>query len=256
MQNNTFFGHNSPRNVIVLEQISSTNDYAKQLLSKFTPQANLTAIMAKHQSDGRGQRGAQWITSPNQNLTVSIIYSTQDFLISDQFLLTISSSLAVYDTVKKYTKQKVDIKWPNDIYVNDKKIAGILIENKIAGEQIKHCIFGIGINVFQTNFQEEIAQKTTSIKLENSEFNVTFLDLIKELQRNIEYYLKQAKKSPSSTLALYNEKIFRKNVPSKFVFNNNTVWGVIKFVSQDGLLHIDIDNQTHKVDLKGITYII
>lgn len=255
MQNNTFFAHYQPLPVIVLEETPSTNDYSKQLLTNFKPQIDFTAIMAKHQTQGRGQRGTTWLTQPYCNMTASFIYSPHNLFITDQFLLTIHSSLAVYDVIKELTSKEVYIKWPNDIMVERRKIAGILIENKVAGQYVKNVIAGIGINVYERNFPRDIANRSTSLVLENSEINLTILDLIKKIQHRLYYY--QRIFSPENRavhLELYNNRLFLKGIIADFIVNGTSIQGQILGVESDGQLIVCHQQVTKKYDLKGITY--
>lgn len=255
MQNNTFFGHYQPLPIIVLEETPSTNDYSKQLLTNFKPQIDFTAIMAKHQTQGRGQRGTTWSTNPCSNMTASFLYSPKGLSIVDQFLLTIHSSLAVYDVMKELISKDIYIKWPNDIMVERRKIAGILIENKVSGHYIKSVVAGIGINVYESNFPIDIARRSTSLVLENSEINLTILDLVKRIQHRLYYY--QSIFSPENRAAhleLYNKRLFLKGIMTDFVVNGATIQGQILGVESDGQLIVRHQQETKKYDLKGITY--
>lgn len=253
MQNNTFFGYYGPSTVIVLDKISSTNDYAKKLLSNFKPQNPFTAIMAKIQTNGRGQRGTTWNTTPYKNMTASYIYLPEELPVQQQFQITVLSSLAIYDVLTEYIPQHLSIKWPNDIMVNNKKIAGILIENKINNTNVTSSIIGVGINVFTTEFPAAIAQSATSIQIEKPEFNGTIIDLVTRIQHKLAYYDKILKNGNIATLwNLYSERLFRKNIPSKFLIDNKEIEGTILGVNQEGYLIVKTEESTNKYDLKGI----
>ncbi|WP_164110910.1 MULTISPECIES: biotin--[acetyl-CoA-carboxylase] ligase [Sphingobacterium] len=255
MQNNTFFGHYQSLPVIVLEETPSTNDYSKQLLTNFKPQIDFTAIMAKHQTQGRGQRGTTWSTTPYSNMTASFLYSPHSLFITDQFLLTIHSSLAVYDVIKELIPKDIYIKWPNDIMVERRKIAGILIENKVSGHYIKSVIAGIGINVYESNFPSDIARRSTSLVLENSEINLTILDLVKRIQHRLYYYQNIfSPENRAAHLELYNERLFLKGITADFMINGASLQGQILGVESDGQLIVRHQQATKKYDLKGITY--
>lgn len=256
MQNNTIFEDSVPNSIIVLEETSSTNDYLKQLLSKFKPLPAFTAIMTKHQTAGKGQRGNTWNSTANQNLTASFLISPHNLAIQHQFLLTLIASLSVYDIVQQYSDDKqVKIKWPNDVMVNNKKIAGILIENKIVGMNINHSIVGIGINIYQDNFTTDLKNKSTSLILENRKLNIEILSLVEELQNRLAYYASLANESVDNLLKSYNEKLFYRNTKKRFIFDTQEVEGEIIGVEWDGLLQIVINNELKKIDLKGISYI-
>jgi len=252
LQNNTFFEDSSPNNIIVIEELTSTNDYLKELLSKVKPLEPYTVIMAKNQTAGKGQRGNVWKSEPNTNLTASFLLSPEKLEISNQFSLTVLASLAVYDILTTFCSKQISIKWPNDILIDNKKVAGILIENKIAGNYIKHSIIGIGINVYQKEFPSDISSKTTSLVLENENLNITIIDLVKKIQKKIAEYCEE---NIEKLLVRYNRKLFRKDKVHSYLFEENMVDGRIIRVEKDGLLQIEISKTLHKVTLKGITYI-
>ena len=121
-------------------------------------------VFSENQTDGKGQRGNSWITERGKNLTFSL-FLKPSILISTQFVLSKIVSLSIVDFLMEMGVKDVKIKWPNDIYCGDKKIAGILIENTISEGKINNCIVGIGLNVNQVNFDSSI-QNATSLKLE------------------------------------------------------------------------------------------
>lgn len=138
---------------INLKSIDSTNLFALQLL-KEKAVIEGTVIRAEQQYAGRGQRDNSWLSEANKNLTLSIILTPKWLPINQQFYLTMVAALGVRHCLAAIcgTKKIVQIKWPNDILINGKKIAGILIENNVLGKQISSSVVGIGINVNQTKF--------------------------------------------------------------------------------------------------------
>lgn len=256
MQNNTFFEDSGSKNIIVLEEVSSTNDYLKYLLTKSTPLEPFTAIMAKNQTAGKGQRGNVWVSEPNQNLTVSILLSPHQWTVQQQFWLTVITSLAVVDALQSVFPADYHIKWPNDIILHGKKLGGILIENVLAGKYIKHSIIGIGINVFQKNFPDTIHHKVTSLMLENPNLKVDFVDFIVKIQGGLKRYLQRLESSRNEMLELYNRRLFLRDTEADFLYEGKRMKGVIRRVEEDGLLQILLEGQLKKVDLKGIVYIL
>jgi len=137
-------------NFIVKNSLDSTNTYAKELIASKNCE-DRTVIVAESQTKGRGQHTNVWESEDGMNLTFSIVYFPEDIAASQQFYLSRAIALGVAD----YLCKKVDdvsIKWPNDIYVGEKKIAGILIENTVMGPYISSTICGIGININQEVF--------------------------------------------------------------------------------------------------------
>jgi BirA family transcriptional regulator, biotin operon repressor / biotin---[acetyl-CoA-carboxylase] ligase len=158
--------HVSPiigNNILKLDAVDSTNTYASTLLKSQKPTEGLI-IQAFHQTSGRGQMGTNWHSPSGESLTFSVIL-TPTFLKADQqFYLNMAVSLGVFEYLT--TKGIADglIKWPNDIIVQRKKLAGILIENSLLGNSIQHSIVGIGLNV--NSPQDSLLKFATSLYAE------------------------------------------------------------------------------------------
>ena len=148
------------KNVISLETIDSTNDYAKQLLSTQKP-TDGTLIIAKAQTKGRGQLGNIWQTESGKNLTVSYILYPNFLSPDKQFYLNMAVALGIREFCESICAEHVQIKWPNDIYFEGRKLAGILCE-RIHGDP-RSIIIGIGVNVNAREFPAEIVATATSL---------------------------------------------------------------------------------------------
>ena len=110
------------------------------------------ALMALEQTAGRGQRGNSWEAEPGRNITLSLMVRPEAIPVADQFRVSEAASLGILDLLCGLGLQDVSVKWPNDIYVGDRKICGILIENSLSGNFLARSIIGIGLNVNQTRF--------------------------------------------------------------------------------------------------------
>jgi BirA family biotin operon repressor/biotin-[acetyl-CoA-carboxylase] ligase len=141
------------KNAVRLDVVVSTNLTASEHILAHQP-ADGTAILASFQSAGKGQAGAQWESEAGQNLLVSYIFYPAFIEPKDLFVLNKAIGLGVYDFVKSILKKNVSIKWPNDIYYRDKKIAGLLIENSVTFSEVNYSVVGIGINVNQQAFRK------------------------------------------------------------------------------------------------------
>ncbi|HEY9117274.1 MAG TPA: biotin--[acetyl-CoA-carboxylase] ligase [Roseivirga sp.] len=130
----------------------STNDSARRLLENTAIQEGFVLI-TDDQTKGRGQRGNIWLSEAGKNLTFSIIVRPTFLKVIDQFFLNIIASLAVRNAVAdKLTGHNCQVKWPNDVLVNERKVCGILIENIIKASQLDYSIIGIGLNINQRSF--------------------------------------------------------------------------------------------------------
>jgi BirA family transcriptional regulator, biotin operon repressor / biotin---[acetyl-CoA-carboxylase] ligase len=149
--------------IIRLPETSSTNSATIELLSKERPGEG-SAIITDHQTDGRGIDTNRWESEKGMNLTFSLIlYPT--FTADHQFILNKAISLGIYDfLVAELPGHKVSIKWPNDIYIGNKKACGILIQNSVIGNKLDYVVVGIGLNVNQTHFRSN-APNPVSLKM-------------------------------------------------------------------------------------------
>lgn len=134
---------------------SSTNDLARD--AKYT---HLDVVWAEHQTAGRGQRGHSWHSTEGENITFSVVLTPSFLPIVEQFLLSEIVALALVDTMAHYGIC-CRIKWTNDIYAADNKIAGVLIEHSLSGESIARTIVGIGLNINQREFPDDIPNPTS-----------------------------------------------------------------------------------------------
>ena len=135
-------------------EVTSTNTYVKELLSEGIELPDMTVVEADFQTGGRGQQDNHWESERGKNLTFSLVCHPTFLQAVDQFVLSQAIAVAVWRTLSDFT-EGISIKWPNDIYWNDKKICGTLIECNLAGSTIKDCIIGTGINVNQTVFTSD-----------------------------------------------------------------------------------------------------
>lgn len=256
LQNSTFYGLYPRENIIILQEVSSTNDYLKLLLSNIKPVHSGTAIMAKHQTRGKGQRGTRWIAQPDENLYMSCLLLPSDLQIDQAFNLSMLISLAVYKWLSKYTAQ-VSIKWPNDIYLKDTKIAGILIENQLTGTKIRSAVIGIGININQAIFPNELQQKATSLKIANkSKQNYNIIQCCAELRLEIMLLYEQLGLSNTQKLLqAYNDLLYLKNQKADFKIDGQIKKGIIRNVTANGKLNIDFGQHKATFDLKEVEFV-
>jgi BirA family biotin operon repressor/biotin-[acetyl-CoA-carboxylase] ligase len=160
LKNTIFIG----KVLLHFNDLTSTNTYAQELLSKTKP-IDGTVIIADYQTAGRGQIGSVWQSTAGLNITLSIILYPKFVSANEQFVLSQAVALGVRSFIGQYCAKPVYVKWPNDIYVENRKIAGILIQNTLSGKNIQSTIVGLGININQTVFNNSIAN-VTSLKKE------------------------------------------------------------------------------------------
>ena len=202
MTTNLFIGQHR----IHLSEVDSTNNYARTLLRDTMPIEG-TVITTDVQTSGRGQRSNSWSSEPNLNLTCSYILRPAFLAAKDQFMLSAAVALSVLDLIRDFIPQnEVKIKWPNDILVGEKKIAGILIENSVRGMRLDNGIVGIGLNVNQTEFDSSL--NATSIKT-NTKTEVKIDDVLAKLNQKLESrYLQLRSGNHPPILSELNRNLF------------------------------------------------
>jgi BirA family biotin operon repressor/biotin-[acetyl-CoA-carboxylase] ligase len=241
------------KNIIRLPQTDSTNSFASRLLDNSRPEEG-TAIVAGFQNMGRGQRQSNWESERDKNLIVSFIFYPM-LNVSDYFLLNQVIALSVHETIKKEFIQNVKIKWPNDIMVNDNKIAGILIENSIRGNSVIVSIAGLGINVNQVTFQK-YEPPATSFYLETQKQYV-LTGLFEKLCISLnKWYLALNDEDHEIITDSYCKALYRLNETHSYQLKNKKVKGVIRGVSHDGrlLLKTELGN-FYELNFKEIKYL-
>ena len=254
LQSNTFSAFFGGQKLITLKRVSSTNDYLKEELSKSTPFNEGTVIMAEDQLEGRGQAGNKWLTEPGKNLTFSLLLKPTFLNPIFQFNINISICVAIFEVLSPLLGSQLKIKWPNDIYVADKKLGGILIENSIQGNEIKDSIIGIGINVNQENFTT--VKNACSIKqLLHREYilNDLLYELCKSIERN---YFQLKKLGIVHQKPIYIKSLYGLNKIRKFNLEGVFVSGKIIDVDIDGRLIVDFNGHSAKFNFKEIEFVL
>jgi BirA family biotin operon repressor/biotin-[acetyl-CoA-carboxylase] ligase len=241
------FGHT----IEELDVVDSTNNYLIKK-SKRERVFEGEVVFAHFQTSGKGQRESNWESSPGKNLMCSI-FALPNFLSGDNFfLLSKAIAIAIKEVVEEIcVTDSVEVKWPNDIYVNRKKIGGILIENQFKGNSMKQAVIGLGLNINQTNFENP---KAISLKLLTSkQFKVKeILNLI--LQR-FEYYYLNLKWSKFHELEdNYLGSLMNYNQIGEYFIEKKPIQGTIKNVGNNGLLEMEINHKLESFQFKEIRF--
>ncbi len=239
-------------NILFFDVLESTNDYAKALINK-EKQANFTIVHAALQTYGRGQRGNNWMSGAGLNLTASWIYYPVNFKLTDYFFLSMWVALSVYDALSDIlpNHHSIKIKWPNDIYVDNKKVAGILIENSNEKDLITSSVIGIGVNVNETDFKGlDLAASLKTFLSCNTDIN-QLLNALNESLLAKNSLLKHKK----VIKAIYTKHLFRLNETRFYETNNGRIEGQIIGCTDQGLLQIQTETQLLQFDLKEIRYV-
>jgi BirA family transcriptional regulator, biotin operon repressor / biotin---[acetyl-CoA-carboxylase] ligase len=247
-----FIGNNAIR----LPIVESTNTFAHDLLKNENPPDG-TIILADEQSKGRGQRENSWQSEGGKNLTFSLILYPNSIASDKQFFLTQVIALAITDWLVSELNSdfQVKIKWPNDVLVGNRKIAGVLIENSLRGNWISSSIIGIGLNINQKQFELENA--TSLCMLTGCEYDLKIC--LSRLCQCIEVrYLQLHNKKTFVLQADYLTRLFRLNETHKFEIEHVLYDGKIIGVNEQGKLRIQLNSNSivSEFGLKEIKFIL
>ena len=234
-----------------LDTIDSTNSEALRRLPEL---ADGTVLAAREQTAGRGQRGNTWFTEPGRNLTFSMVLKRLPLLAAQSVRLNFLTSVAVASFLESHGV-KAAIKWPNDIYVEGRKICGMLIENTLGpGGQVLASVIGIGINMNQTAFPQ-LANATSLALCTGKEY-----PLERSLQEFLDVFESWLPRLDSKELtAAYSARLFRHGRPALYhdLLTGRQYRGVIRGVEPDGRLHIrDEQGEDLFYRFKEVSYIL
>lgn len=213
--------------------LASTNQVAMELVSKTRPRPG-TVIYTDFQTQGQGQYGRKWHGSPGHNLYMSCIISP-GIPPSQQSVLSTFASLAVRDTISEFIGTNATIKWPNDVYVGNRKVCGLLIQNVMSSTEVHFSVIGVGINVNETEFPAD-APNPTSLKLEG--VDTTVQEVRKRLVSHLNEWSERAAALPLGMIHRHFQKhMFRLNERSRFILENgDDIAGTIKGIDDSGRL--------------------
>jgi len=224
------------------------------MLSKSEPLAEGTVIMADNQYAGRGQQENEWHAEPGLNLTFSILLKPNFLLLDQQFMLNIAVSNGIYQALNGVLGRGLAVKWPNDIYYDDMKIGGVLIENNISGSIIKSSIIGIGLNVNQKNFDPGKVKTASSLSIILQE-DVNLMDLLGKICCQIEgQYLKLRAGQYDQLKVEYGRCLYKLNRLAFFRQNGEVLEGKITGVTDRGLLLLDMKGEIGEYNFKEIEF--
>jgi BirA family biotin operon repressor/biotin-[acetyl-CoA-carboxylase] ligase len=239
--------------IIWLQEVDSTNNYA----SKYARdgESHGLVIAAHNQTEGKGQRGNSWESISGMNLLFSIVLKPTFLKVQRQFLLSKVAALAVCDVLAPLVNE-VSIKWPNDIYVSNCKIAGILIENSFSTSYLDSSIIGIGINVNQTKFTDDIPNPTSLKILTREEYDIDSLleNVCKAF--DLRYQSLEAENEESISVD-YFQMLFRKDNYYSYRAQEETFRAKIFGVRDSGELILKTDRgELKEFAFKEVSYVI
>lgn len=236
-------------------RLSSTNDYALKLLADQQILEG-TVVSTDDQFQGKGQMGNIWQSEVGKNVTMSIILQPHFLPIERQFYLNIVVSLAVQTVLAKVTGEITQVKWSNDILIAQRKVAGILIQNHLSGKKIQHSVIGIGINVNQTDFPDELNHASSLHLLTHKTFEVA--EIRNLICQQLETHYLQLKKGRYEDLrTAYMAHLFQyqKWAYYRLPSSKEPILGRIIEVTQEGKLVVEHHKSVEQYYFKEIQFI-
>jgi BirA family biotin operon repressor/biotin-[acetyl-CoA-carboxylase] ligase len=240
------------KNIHSFSSCESTNlEAAKKIQQGNCLEGDL--FVTQNQTAGRGQRDNVWESQAKSNLTFSIVLRPNFLLISEQFYLNMAISLAIIESLRGELKDKLKVKWSNDIYYEDKKLGGVLIENNIQGAKIAYSIIGIGLNINQLVFQNPKAISLSAITGKTYDLDKKIAQIVENIERNY-IFLKQGKKDLIKTnylaqLYWYQELHKFKNLQTQTEFE-----GQIIGIDKVGRLAMEVNRKVLYFNFKEIQF--
>lgn len=241
------------KNLIELDVVDSTNNYTANLLLK-TKLVDRSVIMAHFQTSGRGQRGEVWESEPGKNLLFSLVLKADCLDTENYFLLSKIVAISINEVIEDLSGKIGFIKWPNDIYMEGKKIGGILIENQWKGKYIDNAIIGVGLNINQVNF--DYLQQATSLSLLTSK-TFDLHEILHMICLKVDvYYQKLVKKQFKKIDQYYFEHLLYSNEWKYYKLEDGSlIEGMITDVKPNGLLSLQLMNgETKEFNFKEIEF--
>ena len=239
------------RKRIHLSEVDSTNVEVRRRLEAGEPLPELTLVDADNQTQGRGQRGNSWESEAGQNLSFSLVCHPQWVKASEQFVLSQAIALAVAENVDGTT-----VKWPNDIYIGDRKVSGTLIECDLRGSQIETCIIGTGVNVNQTEFRSDAPNPVSMAQVAGHTFDrETLLQAI--VQRFVLYYEKIRNGQADEVRQAYRQCLYRRTGFHPYADAQGEFLAEIADVERTGHLILRKEDGTlHRYEFKEVRFLI
>lgn len=239
--------------IIYLEETDSTNRYLKDI--SFESDADITVVWTTYQTAGKGQGGHKWESERGKNLLFSVLLHPINVPVRRQFILSMAIALAVKNALADYSSD-FSVKWPNDIYWNDKKICGILIENSISASGFKYCILGPGIDVNQKEFYSDAPNPVSLFHILKEETDIR--SLLDSVISKLTIYLESIYRGEYLNVRdEYLASLYRRNGIYPYKDNNGNFQAHIKDVTDDGYLVLqNTEGLIKEYAFKEVEYLI
>lgn len=238
-------------NISWYETIDSTNEAFKRIIRSGKILTSGDIIAARFQTHGKGQRENVWESEHGANLTFSFYYQPNNLKATDAFALNQVVSILIVDFLRSKDVGGVTIKWPNDIFVENKKVCGVLIENTLAKDEVIESIVGIGLNVNQQSFHTTSNSTSLSEVLQQQLVIEILLEEFQPYLQKIDLFLQRRNLIENR----YHELLFGLNENRRFESGGEEFYGTIRGVANGGKLKVQLDNTYRYFEQKEVKFL-
>jgi BirA family transcriptional regulator, biotin operon repressor / biotin---[acetyl-CoA-carboxylase] ligase len=223
--------------VLQFDSLTSTNDCAREFAQSGGNEG--IAILALQQTGGRGRHGRSWSSPPGSGLYVSLILRPE-IRPADSAVITLAAAVAVKETLEEVFAVQSDIKWPNDVLARGKKICGILVESALEANKLLYAIMGIGVNLSQSEFPDELKDIATSLLIECGQ-SAQPSDFFEQLAPRLEKRYRQAIAEPATVLALWEaSSSYARDCAVRIDAPDGVIEGITRGITASGALRVEM----------------
>ncbi|MFU8844208.1 MAG: biotin--[acetyl-CoA-carboxylase] ligase [Bacteroidales bacterium] len=243
--------------IIRLKKTGSTNDYLAELLRSDPDIENGTVVSADYQERGRGLGDHTWESEQLKNLLFSLYYKPHALNPHHQFYLNMAVALAVQSFIESMLMdQRIAIKWPNDLYINDQKTGGMLIQHTVSGPRVMHSIIGIGLNVNQLRFMSNAPNPVSMRHFLDHDLNLD--DCLNEVCHELDRYLFMLEQSAFQSIkSRYLSVLYGMEVLRRYKYGGELIEARIKGITDYGMLVLEkTDGMRIECELNEIKFMI
>lgn len=225
--------------ILRFDTVASTNDVARDMAASGAPEG--TCVLAREQTAGRGRQGRTWASPPGEGLYLSVILRPT-IRVAESAVLTLAAAVAVAETLKLDFEVTADIKWPNDVMASGRKICGILVESAIEGDRLQYAVMGIGLNVAQREFPDEVSAVATSLLIETGR-SLAPDDVLNPLLKRLTRWYEITVTQPSTVLARWEElSSYARGCAVRVESSDWSIEGVTRGLTSTGALRVELVN--------------
>jgi BirA family biotin operon repressor/biotin-[acetyl-CoA-carboxylase] ligase len=239
------------RNFIYCDEIESTN--TELLSGKQQYKKTGTVFLAEKQLAGKGRKERVWLSAKGLNLTFSILLTKETFADINPNHINLAASIAVAEAIENLYQLKTELKWPNDVLIDKKKVAGILVETSIKGSNIERVVIGMGINLNQIAFQGDFNFPPTSLKLQLG-VDINRENILAEVLNNIEDLLIELEKTPKNIINDWRSKCEMIGDKITITENDKVKTGIFHDIDENGYLLLKKNDTIEKIHFGDVSF--